>query len=53
MPGAPAGAIYTRKEDGKKVLASTMGNWLGGPNHDVSLPTGRLHGCKEKDGEQG
>lgn len=32
MVGAPAAAVVTRKEDGKKVLASTMSNWLGGPN---------------------
>lgn len=32
MQGAPSAAVVTRQQDGKKVLASTMGNWLGPPN---------------------
>ena len=31
VTGAPAGALG-RRGDGVKVLASTMGNWMGGPN---------------------
>ncbi|KAI9713371.1 MAG: hypothetical protein M1812_006649 [Candelaria pacifica] len=31
LKGAPAAAFQTRA-DGARVLASTMGNWLGGPN---------------------
>ncbi|KAI9699336.1 MAG: hypothetical protein M1836_002946 [Candelina mexicana] len=31
LKGAPAAAFQTRS-DGARVLASTMGNWLGGPN---------------------
>ena len=31
MKDAPAAAIF-KKPDGEKVLASTMGNWMGGPN---------------------
>ena len=29
---APAAAVMTR-HDGTKVIASTMGNWMAGPNH--------------------
>ena len=32
LPGAPAAATAIRAQDKVKVLASTMGNWLGGPN---------------------
>ena len=32
VKGAPAGAVTTR-HDGVKVIASTMGNWMAGPNH--------------------
>ena len=32
LPGAPASAVAERAQDKVKVLASTMGNWLGGPN---------------------
>ncbi len=31
LKGAPAAAFHSRA-DGARVLASTMGNWLGGPN---------------------
>ena len=33
LPGAPAAAVTVRAQDKVRVLASTMGNWLGGPNH--------------------
>lgn len=31
LPGAPA-AAKQKRSDGKECLASTMGNWMGGPN---------------------
>ncbi|KAJ9606640.1 hypothetical protein H2200_008648 [Cladophialophora chaetospira] len=32
LNGAPGAAVTERAQDKVKVLASTMGNWLGGPN---------------------
>ncbi|KAL8745582.1 MAG: hypothetical protein Q9190_002294 [Brigantiaea leucoxantha] len=35
LKGAPAGAIVKRS-DGERVLGSTMGNWMAGPNEEAA-----------------
>lgn len=40
---AEAGA-YVVREDGNKVIASTMGNWLGGPNQAAIKAQSRIRG---------
>ena len=45
LKNAPAAAV-TRKPDGNKALASTMGNWMAGPNHAAAEYEEKMVGQK-------
>ena len=47
LPGAPAAAVAVRVNDGVRTLASTMGNWLGGPNQAAIEYENRAVGQKK------
>jgi hypothetical protein len=47
LPDAPAAAVTVRAQDGVRTLASTMGNWLGGPNQAAIEYENRVVGQKK------
>lgn len=47
LSGAPAAATAVRVQDGVRTLASTVGNWLGGPNQTAIEYENRVVGQKK------